>query len=190
MILAVFMAMGAWRISKVRVLTRRASAIESLGAVTVLCTDKTGTLTENKMSVVAIQTEHETWVKANDLTITPNIQAILKTALLACAEQPSDPMDIAIHKLAELKIGSDVENFKSYKLVRAYGLRAECFAIANIWVNDDENTCAYAKGAFEATAELCHLPANQLTSIQKQAQALAKIGIRVLCVAKSTINTA
>ena len=190
MILAVFMAMGAWRISKVRVLTRRTSAIESLGAVTVLCTDKTGTLTENKMTVVAIQAENETWVEAIDLAITPSIQIVLKTALLACAEQPSDPMDIAIHQLAALKIGTNVESFKNYKLVRAYGLKPECFAVANIWIDGDENACAYTKGALETIAEICHLPASQLTSIQKQAEALAQNGIRVLGVAKSTINTA
>ena len=190
MILAVFMAMGAWRISKVRVLTRRTSAIESLGAVTVLCTDKTGTLTENKMTVVAIQAENETWVEAIDLAITPSIQIVLKTALLACAEQPSDPMDIAIHQLAALKIGTNVESSKNYKLVRAYGLKPECFAVANIWIDGDENACAYTKGALETIAEICHLPASQLTSIQKQAEALAQNGIRVLGVAKSTINTA
>ncbi len=190
MIMAVFMAMGAWRISKVRVLTRRTSAIESLGATTVLCTDKTGTLTENKMTVVAIQTEDETWAEANELVLTTDIQVVLKTALFACAQQPSDPMDIAIHKLAELKIGKNIEAFENWKLIRAYGIRPECFAVANILTDNNENASAYAKGALEAIAVLCHLPAKQLTSLQKQAETLAQNGIRVLGVAQSAINSA
>ena len=113
---------------------------------------------------------------------------MLKTALLACAKQPSDPMDIAIHKLAEQHIKSDIKDLKSYKLVRAYGLRPDCFAVANIWANDHENACVYAKGALETIAELCHLPTNQLTSNQQQADALAQNGIRVLGVAKSVIS--
>ncbi len=190
LVMAVFMAMGAWRISKVRVLTRRASAIESLGAVTVLCTDKTGTLTENKMTVVAIQTENETWAQANDLVITPSIQVVLKTALFACAQQPSDPMDIAIRKLSETQTITNASSFDSYKPIRAYGLRPDCFAVANVLTDANSNTNAYAKGALETIAELCHLPANQLISIQKQAEALAQNGIRVLGVAQSTINAA
>ena len=147
LVMAVFMAMGAWRISKVRVLTRRASAIESLGAVTVLCTDKTGTLTENKMTVVAVQAENETWAQANDLVITPSIQVVLKTALFACAQQPSDPMDIAIHKLSETQTVTNASSFDNYKLIRAYGLRPDCFAVANILTDANSDTNAYAKGA-------------------------------------------
>lgn len=190
LVMAVFMAMGAWRISKVRVLTRRASAIESLGATTVLCTDKTGTLTENKMSLVAIQAENETWVEADNATATANIQMVLKAALLACPRQPIDPMDIAIHKLAETKIDSSNANVNNNILVRAYGLRPDCFAVANILTANNGGSAAYAKGALETISTLCLLTENQLSTIQKQAEKLALNGVRVLGVAQAKINTA
>lgn len=190
LVMAVFMAMGAWRISKVRVLTRRASAIESLGATTVLCTDKTGTLTENKMSLVAIQAENETWVEADNTTATTDIQMVLKAALLACPQQPTDPMDIAIHKLAETKTDSSDANFNNNTLVRAYGLRPDCFAVANILTANNGGSTAYAKGALETIATLCQLTESQLSTIQKQAEKLALNGIRVLGVAQAKINTA
>ena len=92
LVIAVFMAMGAWRISKVRVLTRRASTIEALGAATVLCTDKTGTLTENRMTVVTIVGEQAHWNQTinRDATTQPSgvAREILNAALYACSPEP------------------------------------------------------------------------------------------------------
>ena len=188
LVMAVFMAMGAWRISKVRVLTRRSSAIESLGATTVLCTDKTGTLTENKMTVVAIQTENEAWATANNADTTANIQIVLKVALMACLQQPTDPMDVAIHKLAKVLISQDANSFEINNIIRAYGLRPDCFAVANILTDTNSNTNAYVKGALETITALCHLTESQLVKIQSQAEKLALKGIRVLGVAQKKLN--
>ena len=188
LVMAVFMAMGAWRISKVRVLTRRASAIESLGAITVLCTDKTGTLTENKMTVVAIQTENEAWATASNADTTTNIQAVLKVALMACLQQPTDPMDVAIHKLAKVLISKDASSFEVNNINRAYGIRPDCFAVANILTDTHNNTNAYVKGALETITALCHLTESQLLKIQNQAEELALKGIRVLGVAQKKLN--
>ncbi len=185
LVLAVFMAMGAWRISRARVLTRRASAIETLGATTVLCTDKTGTLTENHMTIVAILDADTRWeVKAKPL-ITDTIRDALEVALLACPREPADPMDIAVHKLAEAQIGNSAERFARHTLVRAYGLRPDLFAVANVMSSEEGTTTAYAKGALEAIAELCHLPADRLAEIGKQVDALADEGVRVLALAKA-----
>ncbi|MDP3087017.1 MAG: cation-translocating P-type ATPase [Methylotenera sp.] len=188
LVMAVFMAMGAWRISKARVLTRRASSIESLGATTVLCTDKTGTLTENIMSLVAIQTNNETWEENSNDPLTADIQKVLETAFLACSQQPTDPMDIAIHKLAKTNTEKNVQNFDEYKLIRAYGLRPDLFAVANVFKVNDEIATAYSKGALEAISALCHLTEEQLSTLQKQAEKLALNGIRVLGIAQAKIN--
>lgn len=190
LVMAVFMAMGAWRISKTRVLTRRASSIESLGATTVLCTDKTGTLTENKMSLVAIQTDSKTWLESNDTSFIAEIQMVLETALLACSPQPTDPMDIAIHTLAKASIDKHGTDFEKYNLIQAYGLRPDCFAVANIFTTGNGEATAYAKGALEAITTLCHLTENQFSAIQKRAEKLAMDGIRVLGVAQAKINDA
>jgi len=189
LVMAVFMAMGAWRISQARVLTRRASAIETLGSTTVLCTDKTGTLTENKMTVVALVNGGARWDQ-DGITPVPNeLRATLQAALLACPHTPTDPMDIAVHKLADQHLGADKTSVANLKLIRAYGLRPDLFAVANILSNEgDENGTAYAKGALEAITELCQLPTERLDSIRVQMDRLGLDGVRVLGIAKATVN--
>jgi len=187
LVLAVFMAMGVWRISQARVLTRRASAIEALGATTVLCTDKTGTLTENRMTIDSILSEDASWQQDGKTPVADKIQEILKAALFACPQDPTDPMDMAVHTLAEAQIGPGKASFAKAKLIRAYGLRPDFFAVANIMTTiGNENSTAYAKGALEAITELCQLPEDRLTNIRKQVDALALDGVRVLGVAKAS----
>jgi|GEM_PF-5807 len=192
LVLAVFMAMGAWRISQARVLTRRASAIEALGATTVLCTDKTGTLTENRMTIVSILSEDASWDQDGKTALSDKIRETLEAALFACPQEPTDPMDMAVHALAETQIGPSKASFASAKLIRAYGLRPDLFAVANILSNaGDGNGSAFAKGSLEAITELCQLPPDRLAIIRKQVDALALDGVRVLGVAKSgNINVA
>jgi len=186
LVLAVFMAMGAWRISQARVLTRRAAAIETLGATTVLCTDKTGTLTENRMTIVAIVDDATRWDTKAKAPITDTIRDALEVTLLACPREATAPMDLAVQKFAEAQIGGNAERFAQHRLVRAYGLRPDLFAVANVVSGDDDKNTAYAKGALEAIAELCKLPADRLAEIGKQVDALADEGVRVLALAKAS----
>src|SRR4026207_2237191 len=98
-VLTVFMAMGAWRISQARVLTRRASAIETLGSATVLCTDKTGTLTENRMSVAHLEVADSRWnreMNAEQIRSLPAIADLLDVAALASEPKALDPVDRAV----------------------------------------------------------------------------------------------
>ena len=188
LVLAVFMAMGAWRISQARVLTRRASAIETLGATTVLCTDKTGTLTVNRMNVVSILDAQTRWDVHSKTAPTEALRQALEVALLACPRQATDPMDLAVHKLAEAQIGATADSFAKHVLIRAYGLRPDLFAVANVTKNDgDEDGTAYAKGALEAIAELCKLPPERLEKVKEQVDALAGEGTRVLALAKARV---
>ena len=190
LVIAVFMAMGAWRISKVRVLTRRASTIEALGAATVLCTDKTGTLTENRMTVVTIVGEQAHWNQTinRDATTQPSgvAREILNAALYACPREPTDPMDVALKGLDEFQRDSNNNHFSNQNLIRTYGIRPDLFAVTNVWSNEsDKNIIVYSKGALEAISELCHLPADRRLKIEAQANALARDGIRVLGVARA-----
>ncbi len=188
LVMTVFMAMGAWRISRARVLTRRASAIETLGATTVLCTDKTGTLTENQMTVVSIVDAHSRWDPASDAPAPESIQRVLGAARLACPDAPTDPMDVALSSSAAAHAGSQGADGSPRHLIRAYGMRPDLFAVANlVSEGNDGGARAYAKGAWEAIAELCALDAGTLTQIRAQADALAQAGIRVLAVASSPI---
>ncbi|WP_198408455.1 cation-translocating P-type ATPase [Methylomicrobium lacus] len=191
LVMTVFMAMGAWRISQVRVLTRRASAIETLGATTVLCTDKTGTLTENRMTVVSLCSEGTRWDQDEKNKLSDKPREILEAALFACPREPTDPMDMAVHALWEAQGGASKASFADRTLIRAYGLRPDLFAVANILSSGgDANGTVYAKGALEAIAELCQLPPERLVKIRAQVDALAHDGVRVLGVAKATVVNA
>jgi P-type Ca2+ transporter type 2C len=189
LVMAVFMAMGAWRISQARVLTRRAAAIETLGATTVLCTDKTGTLTQNRMTLMALVGLQQRWTAAgvdNDQPLTESDKSLLSAALLACPLEPSDPMDVAVHRLAESH--SQLTTIKKAQLLRAYGLRPELFATTNILqLSGEAEPAAYSKGALEAIAQLCQLPAAPLAELTEQANELAREGMRVLAVAKALV---
>ena len=98
LVLTVFMVMGAWRISRARVLTRRAAAIETLGSATVLCTDKTGTLTENRMTIAELRADGEHW-RPGRRADSPEPAALLDCGVLASAREPFDPMEKAFHAL-------------------------------------------------------------------------------------------
>lgn len=185
LVMAVFMAMGAWRISRVRVLTRHASAIETLGATTVLCTDKTGTLTENRMTVASIISEDSRWDLDSKTPVSGKVLETLIAAQLACPINPTDPMDIAIYTLANAQMAAEKKAPADKKLIRAYGLRPDLFVVTNVMTIN--GVCiAYAKGAVEAIGEICHLPADKSEKIREQADLLARKGIRVLGVAIST----
>ncbi len=189
LVMAVFMAMGAWRISRARVLTRRAAAIETLGATTVLCTDKTGTLTENRMTVAGVFDEDADWSPNAGTPMPQSVHGILEAALFACPQLPTDPMDIAIHAVATAEIRTDLGRFARMEIVRAYGLRPDLFAVANILLDEPTgDAVAYAKGALEAIAELCHLPVDRLAQIRELADARAREGIRVLGVARTRLT--
>ena len=188
LVMAVFMAMGAWRISQARVLTRRASAIETLGATTVLCTDKTGTLTENRMTVVSIGGTDGRWDSDSGAPLSEQTGEILDHALLACPPDPTDPMDIAVHTIAAAHNDSRADGIPNRTLIRAYGLRPDLLAVANVMSGDVVGAgSAYAKGALEAIAELCRLSVDRLREIREQGEGLAGQGVRVLGVARSTV---
>ncbi len=185
LVMTVFMAMGAWRISRARVLTRRASAIETLGSTTVLCTDKTGTLTENRMTVAAIIGEQTRWDASNKQEYSQEIADALQAARLACPVHPTDPMDAAIAALVNSSAIGARTPLDETALLRAYGLRPELFATTNIWADTQGPPVAYSKGALEAIGELCHLSGDQLATFKDRANALARAGIRVLAIAKT-----
>jgi len=182
-VLTVFLAMGAWRIGKAGVLTRRAAAIETLGSATVLCTDKTGTLTENRMSVA------ELWLPSGDthtLAANPTVpeayHGLIEMAALASAAEPTDPMEIALHGAHGAIVGTDLS---TGELAHAYALRPDLLAMSNIWDEGDALTLS-AKGAPEAIASLCHLSAPEHAAMTAAVEAMAVRGIRVLGVATAT----
>lgn len=182
-VLTVFMAMGAWRISKARVLTRRAAAIETLGSATVLCTDKTGTLTQNRMTVARLCLPDGTVFTPQDGALPVPFRHLVETGRLASASQPFDPMEKAFHALAAAVPGA--EPLVASHLLRTYGLRADLLAMTNGWRSGVEGggVVLAAKGAPEAIAVMCHLDAGARAELTAKVEALAAQGMRVLAVA-------
>ena len=175
LVLTAFMVMGAWRLSQARVLTRRAAAIEMLGSATVLCTDKTGTLTENRMTIGDLRT-----------LATPGDQArLVATALLASARESFDPMERAIKGEAETRMAGTESIYGGRALVRQYGLRPGLLAMTNVWHRHDGETVVCAKGAPEAIGLLCRLEPERLAWLHAAVDAMAGEGVRVLGVARA-----
>jgi len=179
-VLTIFLAVGAWRISKARVLTRRAAAIETLGSTTILCTDKTGTLTENRMAVAQL------WLPAAGATqidlrqgIPDKYATLIETGIFASAVVAVDPMEVAIHEAGR---PSDRTTAGAWTFVHTYGLRPELLAMSNVWQTPEKLVIA-AKGAPEAIATLCRLSTKQSKEMVRAADAMAEQGIRVLGVA-------
>ncbi len=178
-VLTIFLAMGAWRIGQAGVLTRRASAIETLGSVTVLCTDKTGTLTENRMAVAEYWVPSgETATVTADKAVDSAFNAVIDTSILASAAEPLDPMEIAIHA------AGGTEAKPTATLAHSYGLRPDLLAMTNIWKTEGAFIVA-AKGAPEAIAELCNLESVERETLMAAIDAMAARGIRVLGVARA-----
>lgn len=180
-VLTIFLAMGARRIAQVGVLTRRTAAIETMGSATVLCTDKTGTLTQNRMSVAELWLPGQPPRPVSDWGDDARAFSLLETSALASAPVPVDPMEIAFHSAAR-DAGSIAGQDRS--LVHSYGLTPELLAMSNIWSADDGTSFVVAaKGAPEAIARLCCLGGPELAALEQAAAQMAERGIRVLGVA-------
>jgi Ca2+-transporting ATPase len=188
LVLTVFMVMGAWRISRARVLTRRAAAIETLGSATVLCTDKTGTLTENRMTVVELRTNgliHRP--SSADVGMLPDQFApLVECGVLASAIEPFDPMEQAFHALERATRADRPDPHEGRTLSRAWGLRPELLAVTQAWQSSDNDDHVVAvKGAPEAVARLCRFDAAAMTSLRQDVDAMAAEGMRVLGMARA-----
>ncbi|MCB1954584.1 MAG: cation-translocating P-type ATPase [Rhodocyclaceae bacterium] len=188
LILTVFMAMGAWRLSQHRVLTRRAATIEALGAATVLCTDKTGTLTQNRMrieSLVTLDRDKPVLWRHGDGRFDEGAEALLWYGVLACEQEAFDPMERAFHALAALILP---ESGQSRTLLHEYGLSPELPVMTHVWRmdRDPDVQVVAAKGAPESVTALCGLSEAQARQVLGLAGQLADQGMRVLAVASST----
>jgi len=184
------MVMGAWRISRVRVLTRRVAAIETLGAATVLCTDKTGTLTQNRMTIVAIRAGNGYWRQGDKGPVDGKFGTLLEYGILASARQPFDPMEKAFHALGAEHLPKDHPPHSGRSLKWEYGLRPDLLAVTHVY----EEACSpelivAAKGAPEAIAELCHLPERDRAELRRAVDKMAQEGMRVLAVARASVPT-
>ena len=190
-ILTIFLALGAWRIAQRNVLTRRTPAIEALGAATVLCVDKTGTLTQNRMSVSALLADGRRY-DVGTPTANPLPEAfhpLVEFALLASQRNPFDPMEQAINALGEAQLAGTEHVHDNWQLLHEYPLSEHLLAMSHVWKSrDGDDYVIAAKGAPEAVADLCHLAAVTSQTLDERVAAFAGQGFRVLGVARAAFR--
>ena len=192
-VLTVFPALGARRLSKEGVLTRRINAIETLGATTVLCSDKTGTLTGNRMTVTHLVAggvglgERLALDSLTDETLPEAFHDLVEMAILASVVDPFDPMEKAFHQLGERFLADTEHLHRDWRLVQTYALSPALRAMSHVWAaaGDGAQTVA-AKGAPEAVMALCHLDQARSARIASVVDELAAEGLRVLAVARGS----
>ena len=189
-VLTVFLAMGAWRIARQRVLTRRMPAIETLGAATVLCVDKTGTLTMNRMSVQRFYAGGQFWNIGDGRGKIPEaFHEAVEYSVLASSRDPFDPMEKAFHELGRTFPELQEHLHSDWVLAREYPLSPQLLAMSRAWaVPGDSEYCVAAKGAPEAIAELCRLSPDQAAEVSEATKLMAAEGLRVLGIARATIS--
>ena len=195
LVLTVFPALGARRLSKEGVLTRRINAIETLGATTVLCSDKTGTLTENRMTVTHLAAggaelgDRLALDSVTNGTLPEAFHTLVEVAILASVVDPFDPMEQAFHQLGERFLADTEHLHHDWRLVQTYALSPALRAMAHVWAasGDGVQTVA-AKGAPEAVIDLCHLDETQKARIAGVVDELAADGLRVLAVARGAFE--
>jgi Ca2+-transporting ATPase len=191
-VLTIFLALGAWRMSKKNVLTRQPHAIENLGSATVLCVDKTGTLTLNKMSVAKLCADNKMYDIDSALKNPPDCcHELVEFSVLACKKDPFDPMEKAIKNFVEGEFAQTEHVHGDWQLIQEYPLSQNLRAMSNVWGSPNgTDYIIAAKGAPEAIIDLCHLKENQAKEISENIQKMAKDGFRVLGVAKTSFKIA
>lgn len=194
-VLTIFPALGARRLTREGVLTRRIAAIETLGATTVLCTDKTGTLTHNRMTVTALAAntagtpEILTWPAQSSPVLGEAFHPLLEHAILASAPEPFDPMEAAFHTLGQHHLMQTEHLHRDWQLVHTYTLSAQLKAMSHVWKFDaGPSRIVSAKGAPEAVMELCHMTLQEREKWSSAMDQLAAQGLRVLAVAQGRFS--
>ena len=178
-ILTLFIALGAWRMSKVRVIARKSASIEALGSITILCVDKTGTLTENQMTVHELR-RNGFGQNLQGEVLNETLFPLAEAAIKAAPVRTFDPMDLAFRRIHQIDESSFLES------LREYPVTSTRLAYINIWRKKD-GIYAYAKGAPETISNLCHLTVDQLALLESEVHSAANNGYRIIAVAKAEL---
>jgi Ca2+-transporting ATPase len=187
-VLTVFLALGAWRMSQRHVLTRRPPVIETLGSATAICVDKTGTLTMNSMTVAELRVSGSVHV-LDGRPLPEPFHQVAEFAVLASPPDPFDPMDRAFKDLGEKYLTGTEHLHAGWELVREYPLSEKLLALSHVWRSPDKSHYVIAaKGAPEAIADLCHLGPAEMAALTGQVEAATASGLRVLAVARASFS--
>jgi Ca2+-transporting ATPase len=188
-VLTIFLALGAWRMSRKRVLTRRQHAIHSLGSATVLCVDKTGTITENRMSLKTIYSKGKSFNAGSKKELPEHFHELVEFGILSSQKDPVDPMEKALRELSLKFLAGTEHVHHDWHTLREYPLSRQLLAVSHVWkAPRKEEYVIAAKGAPESIWELCHLKEKQITELAEKVGEMAEDGLRVIGVAKASMK--
>ncbi|MCG2616310.1 cation-translocating P-type ATPase [Terrimonas sp. NA20] len=178
-----FMALGAWRLMKLGIVVKQMKTVETLGSATVICTDKTGTITENKMSLAKLFVLTSGKITTATDELTDNEKQLITLAMWASEPIPFDPMEIALHKEYEKLTTAD--DRPSFKMIHEYPLSGKPPMMTHIFENAEGRRIIAAKGAPEALMNIAGLSIPELQQVQEAIKTIAADGYRVLAVGAS-----
>jgi Ca2+-transporting ATPase len=187
-VLTIFLALGAWHLSRKRVLTRHMPVIEALGSATVLCVDKTGTLTMNQMSVSELFARGKSYDVhyRSDEGLPEAFHEIVEFSILASQRNPFDPMEKAFKQFGDYYLAHTEHLHDDWTLVHEYPISERLLAISRVWKSPSgEEFVIAAKGAPEVIADLCHFDERETQDLARNVAGMADRGLRVLGVAKA-----
>jgi Ca2+-transporting ATPase len=187
-VLTIFLALGAWRMSKKSVLTRKPAAIETLGSATVLCTDKTGTLTQNKMTVTRLFNGTDFCSVVPGGNFNETFHEIIEYGILSSQVNPFDPMEKAIINTGDQFLKNSEHIHVDWVMEKEYPLSKDLLAMSRVFSNTMSKEQVIAvKGAPEAIFDLCHLTMETISGYEKAVAQMASEGLRVIGVARAVI---
>ena len=178
-----FMALGAWKLMREGIIIKRSSVVETLGSTTVICADKTGTITENSMRLNALYDYKTNRVFDENEYDSPELSGLIRFAMWSSEPVPFDPMEITIHQVYEKT--HSLDHRKEFQMIHEYPLGGKPPMMTHLFENKSGERIVAAKGAPEAILAVSHLPENEKAKLRQRIQDFGKKGYRVLGVAKS-----
>lgn len=181
-----FMALGAWRMMQKGIIVKQMKTVETLGSATVICIDKTGTITENKMSLAKLFTLKSKEIVTPEDVLNEDEKELIKIAMWASEPIPFDPMEVALHNAYKKVIDKDERN--NYKIIHEYPLEGKPPMMTHVFGNKSGKQIIAAKGAPEAITKLCNLSENDTKKIENAIATIASEGYRILAVGEALFS--
>lgn len=182
-----FMALGAWRLMKLGIVVKQMKTVETLGSATVICTDKTGTITENRMELACLYLPSDIVATVSDINKSEEAVELITVAMWASEPIAFDPMEIALHNAYSQNTDNDLR--PKFRMVHEYPLSGKPPMMTHIFQDAHGKSIVAAKGAPEAILEVCTLPQAQRQNITKAITAIAAQGYRVLGVGQGKLES-